>query len=69
MIYLIRENGRLRVETDHHILGLFALDMWRATLRDVGFEVHEEMYVEDEREYVTFACIKRLDKQHQSVRP
>jgi len=42
--------------------------LWRATLRDVGFEVHEEMYVEDEREYVTFACIKLLDRQHRSVR-
>jgi SAM-dependent methyltransferase len=58
MIYLIREHGQLRVETDRHALGLFALDVWRAALRDVGFEVHEETYIENEKEAVTFVCIK-----------
>ena len=58
MIYLIREDGRLRVETDRHILGLFTLDVWRETLTEVGFEIHEEVYVERGKEYVTFACMK-----------
>lgn len=58
MIYLIREDGRLRVETDRHILGLFALDVWREALTGVGFSIHQEKYVEQRRELVTFACVK-----------
>ena len=58
MVYLIREDGRLRVETDHHILGLFALDVWRETLNEVGFTIHQEKYVEGGKEHVTFACLK-----------
>jgi hypothetical protein len=58
MVYMIREDGRLRVEMDHHILGLFALEVWRETLAEVGFRVHEEMYVEHGKEYITFVCLK-----------
>jgi SAM-dependent methyltransferase len=58
MVYLIREDGKLRVEKDHHILGLFTLDVWRETLTDVGFKIHEETYIERDKEYVTFACLK-----------
>jgi len=58
MLYLIREDGRLRVETDRHILGLFSLDAWRTVLTGVGFTIHQETYVEDAREHVTFACLK-----------
>jgi aminoglycoside 6'-N-acetyltransferase I len=54
----IREDGRLRVETDRHILGLFALDAWREALMDVGFTVYKEKYVEGERRHVTFACLR-----------
>ena len=56
MVYMIRENGRLRVETDRHVLGLFAMDLWRETLTDVGFRLHEEPYEEGGKAYVTFAC-------------
>lgn len=59
MIYLIREGGRLRVETDRHVLGLFALDVWRETLTEAGFGIHEDRYEEHGRTYVTFACLKR----------
>ena len=58
MIYLIRENGRLRVETDHHRLGLFSLAVWGETLRDAGFTVHQTEYREGERVFVTFASVK-----------
>jgi SAM-dependent methyltransferase len=58
MLYLIREHGRLRVETDRHILGLFAFEVWRETLTEVGFHIHQENYVEGGREHVTFACLK-----------
>ena len=58
MVYLIREDGKLRVETDRHVLGLFPLDVWREALTAVGFRVHEETYVEGDKEYVTFVCLK-----------
>ena len=58
LVYLIREDGKLRVETDHHVIGLFTLDVWRETLTDVGFRIHEETYVEGEKAYVSFACLK-----------
>ena len=58
MIYLIRENGQLRIEHDLHHLGLFSLDVWRRLLRDVGFEFHEVEYVEDGKSFVEFACVK-----------
>jgi hypothetical protein len=41
VVYLMRENGRLRVEHDIHVVGLFPLEVWREALRDAGFEVHE----------------------------
>jgi SAM-dependent methyltransferase len=58
MIYLIREGGKLRVETDRHILGLFSLQVWRETLTGAGFRVHERTYVERGQEYITFGCLK-----------
>jgi SAM-dependent methyltransferase len=60
MVYLIREDGRLRVEKDHHALGIFTLDVWRRTLTEVGFRVHEEPYAEHGKEHVTFACLKPI---------
>jgi SAM-dependent methyltransferase len=38
-LYLIRRRGRLTVETDRHVLGLFPVATWRDTLRDAGFQV------------------------------
>jgi SAM-dependent methyltransferase len=58
MLYLIRENGMLRIETDRHTLGLFSLDTWRQTLSEAGFVAHEGKYADDENEYAIFACIK-----------
>lgn len=58
MIYIIRENGLLRIEHDLHYLGLFHLDTWRKLLRVVGFEVHEEKYSEDGKDFVEFVCIR-----------
>ncbi len=36
-VYLLRRSGRLRVETDRHILGLFPEATWRRSLREAGF--------------------------------
>lgn len=44
MIYIIRENGKLRVEVDHHELGLFAADAWPRLVREAGFEVHDDSW-------------------------
>ena len=44
ILYLIRDHGRLRIETDHWTMGLFSLDTWRRVLRETGFEVHEGRY-------------------------
>lgn len=38
-LYLIRRKGRLTVETDRHILGLFPASTWRTTLRGAGFRI------------------------------
>ena len=58
MVYLIRENGKLRVEQDLHILGLFSLAQWEKSLDKAGFEIHKERYVEGHYEYVQFFCLK-----------
>ncbi len=58
VLYLIRDNGRLQIETDHWILGIFPLDSWRAVLREAGFEVYEDRYSHDGDEYTVFACVK-----------
>jgi len=58
IVYVIRENGILRIETDRYTLGLFPLDTWRQTLSKVGFAVDEGKYVEDENTYTIFACTK-----------
>ncbi len=58
IIYLIRENGRLRIESDLSVMGLFPLDVWRKALHEAGFEVHEEASSE-ESGHVIFACVKR----------
>lgn len=58
MIYLIRENGQLRIEHDLHHLGLFPLDMWRRLLLEVGFEIHPAEYAEDGKSFVEFACVR-----------
>ncbi len=42
IVYLIRENGKLRVEVDHHKLGLFAAGVWPTLLREAGFAVFDD---------------------------
>ena len=57
-VYLIRDGGKLRLETDHHVLGLFSLNVWRAALREAGFEVYEASWSEGQ-DYIMFAGVKR----------
>lgn len=58
ILYLIREHGRLRIETDHWTLGIFDLDTWRRVLHKIGFEVHEGEYSADGDDYRLFICVK-----------
>ncbi|MFN7986509.1 MAG: class I SAM-dependent methyltransferase [Thermoanaerobaculia bacterium] len=58
VLYLIRDHGRLRMETDRWTMGLFSLDTWRRVLRETGFEVHEGRFDSGEDEYTVFACVK-----------
>ena len=58
ILYLIRDHGRLRIETDHWTMGIFSLDTWRHVLDETGFEVHEGRYDSGEDEYTVFACVK-----------
>lgn len=58
VLYLIREQVQLRVESDHWTLGIFTLDTWRQVLADTGFQVHECPYRMDQDEYTLLACVK-----------
>jgi len=58
ILYLIRDHGHLRIETDRWTMGLFSLDTWRQVLRETGFEVHEGRYNAGEDQYTAFACVK-----------
>jgi hypothetical protein len=62
LVYLIREGGKLRVETDHDLSGLFALQQWRETVAAAGFQVREAQYAGPDRrdDSPTFACVKPL---------
>lgn len=58
LIYLIRDHGRLRIETDRLTLGLFPHAIWRQALAAAGFTVHEESYRQDEDAYPVFICVR-----------
>jgi len=58
ILYLIREDGKLRVEIDRSVDGLFSLDIWRQTLTSVGFEIHEQKHSQGDKEHVHFACVR-----------
>lgn len=58
ILYLIRDHGNLRIETEYWTMGIFSLNTWRKVLLETGFEVHEGWYKTDEDEYTVFACVK-----------
>ncbi len=47
IVYLIREDGKLRVEVDHHTLGIFAAEVWPTLLREAGFVVFDDSWRPD----------------------
>ena len=61
MVFLIRREGKLEIETDHHVCGIFNKNIWNHLLQDLGFEVHQmELKLSSEEKcYPMFVCIKR----------
>ncbi|MBN1355993.1 class I SAM-dependent methyltransferase [bacterium] len=59
MVFLIRENGKLRIEQDLHIIGLFPIERWRAILIDIGFEVNKAEYRDESNCYTQFVGVKK----------
>jgi SAM-dependent methyltransferase len=47
-IYLIRKAGRLKIESDRHLGGLFPVDVWYDTLQAAGFSVRTVEYEDPE---------------------
>jgi SAM-dependent methyltransferase len=64
-VYLIRRVGKLQVETDHHLCGIFPLETWIALLGEVGFEVHQSEFEEDKIPF--FTCLKPDNKDGRRV--
>jgi SAM-dependent methyltransferase len=58
LVFVIRENGKLRIETDVHTLGLFTSDTWRTLLRGAGLSFSEYLYEGGTRTYTTFGCVR-----------
>jgi SAM-dependent methyltransferase len=58
ILYLIRQQGELRIETDRWTMGIYALATWRQVLCATGFQVSEEHYSLDEDDYTMFVCTK-----------
>ncbi len=57
-IYLIRKSGKLRIEHDFHVCGLFTLNVWRRLLKRAGFGVHQEKGTEVTKGLPVFSCVK-----------
>ena len=43
-VFLIRQSGKLDIEIDRHLGGIFSMDTWHEILRDVGFAVRQTVY-------------------------
>ncbi len=56
-VYLIRRSGKLQIETDHHILGMFETETWLDLLRKTGFDI--KAVLDEAPDWcITFACVK-----------
>ena len=68
MVYLIRRNGRLKIYTDRHRIGLFRASVWNGLLKNEGFSVKKlrldhlyDRFLMEGGEYkqTVFVCVKR----------
>ncbi len=59
-VYLIRRGGRLEIQTDSHLSGIFPLESWPRLLREVGFTVLQTKFdgEDDEDRIPLFICVK-----------
>ncbi|MGB7063380.1 MAG: class I SAM-dependent methyltransferase [Candidatus Zixiibacteriota bacterium] len=58
LLYLIRKKGKLRIEHDSHVCGLFKLSTWRESLRKAGFRVSENRLRDAAKNIPVFCCVK-----------
>lgn len=60
MVYLIREKGRVRVELDRHVFGLFSDTTWMQLIEEAGFAVVKASYDvhEDKRQAWLYVGVK-----------
>jgi SAM-dependent methyltransferase len=58
MLYLITENGKLRVEQDLHTTGIFSMKTWDKLLTEAGFQIERKPFpiYEDGREAYLLVC-------------
>ncbi len=57
-VYMIREGGDLRVESDVHTWGLFPLRFWRGLPSELGFSVYEKILDGDDIAVPAYVCVK-----------
>lgn len=57
-VYIIRNKGKLTIESEVHKFGLFPLQVWKDLLIKTGFVIKEESYIEDGHGYTPFICLK-----------
>lgn len=55
-VYLIRQSGKLSIEVDHHLGGIFPLDTWTRLLDQAGFVVQVLCF--EEGECPMFVCTR-----------
>ncbi|WP_352151727.1 class I SAM-dependent methyltransferase [Methanoculleus oceani] len=58
LLYLIHRDGELEIVTDRHVCGIFPLSLWLDLLKEAGFSVSVEEYMEDGERYPVPVCIK-----------
>lgn len=63
-VYFIREHGRLRVELDRHITGLFPKTTWARLITEAGFDFEERTYYLGEEGVEYTMLIGRLADPH-----
>ena len=55
--YIIKEEGNLRIERDHHTFGLFPLDTWLGLMTVSGFEAQKKPYPVEENKRHAYLLI------------
>jgi SAM-dependent methyltransferase len=62
--FLIRQGGRLRIENDRHLFGIFRANVWHDLLKNTGFNVIEkelEPHHKEMEPFPLFICSKPVE--------